>query len=554
MISQFARRTLAILLLVTCGCASTARRPAPSAQNTQSRELSHQGSKVSALLSDTAHVAARAGAGELQQVALGVRRAGETLDSFVLIPPGRCALSYARAGASVVDVDLHAYADDGTQFGADEAPDALPTLILCAKDKSERLFLSAKVAQGHGLVAVGLHDLHSGLRDKVLQAVGAQARISKYDAQSDAWPMLSQEVALHLRSLGGVWTDQRRVALPVDARMPTRIDTEVPAERCLSVLILPDEPFLQLDAIVSDTSGRIVSRIGEFGERRFVVFCAPDQATKLHLDLRPQLGQGIALVAFNVSTEPGTHLDIPAHFQALVYLGDHPKGTVAESNSAAIPLGFSTQSGEIYTVQREVMGCKQFRIIQAANSGRLRAKLRVFDQAGHLLAQARNDDPVPLTVCHRGKVQLEVEAEQDAKELLLTERRSPGQGSFLDSAKLASSRVLHRAQYLVGYDQTAALVAGAQLNLSGTQTTEIEVGLAGGRCHTFAVGVGDEDGWVDMRLLRRDTREILARGWGRSSAGLGYCSTVPVEATLALHRDGPTGHAVWVGFESARAP
>jgi hypothetical protein len=254
-----------------------------------------------ALLSDTARIARKAGAAELQLIGLGVRQLGESVDGFVSLPKNRCAIIYARASSTVDDLDLVAYADDGTLYGSDEALDDLPTLIVCSKARDERLFVSARVAQGAGLVAVGLNDVHPGARAAVLQAVGARGRKGKGATEAEAWPSLNEAVASSLQALGGRWADLRRVALPLDARIPTRLSAQIPENRCLSALALPETANMEIAMQATDHTGRIIGLSSEQDGLLLMVVCNPGAASHISFEFRPRNGQGLVLVALSLT-------------------------------------------------------------------------------------------------------------------------------------------------------------------------------------------------------------------------------------------------------------
>src|SRR5690606_18035487 len=209
-----------------------------------------------------------------------------SLDGFAFLPQGSCALVYARGGESIVDLDLFAFADDGTQYGADEAPDDLPTLLFCAETRSERIFLTAKVAHGQGPVAIALHDVPVEDRQRLIDLVGARQKVSKMAPDAQAWPSLNEKVSEHLKALGGAWRDVRRVALPIDARVPTRLDAQVPPERCLDVLAVPEDDYLQLEVTATDQNGRILTRGAEHEDTRYLIFCADKRGGNVHLEFR----------------------------------------------------------------------------------------------------------------------------------------------------------------------------------------------------------------------------------------------------------------------------
>jgi hypothetical protein len=146
------------LILVCLATFFAACRPEPRVIPPATTEVvapGKPGTRETAWLQDTARSAQAAGAGPLQLLSFGSGTAGDKVDGFVHVPAGRCVLVYARSSGTVEDLDLHAYGDDGTPFGSDESPDDLPTLLLCPQEE-RRLFVAARVAQGHGLVALGV--------------------------------------------------------------------------------------------------------------------------------------------------------------------------------------------------------------------------------------------------------------------------------------------------------------------------------------------------------------------------------------------------------------
>src|SRR5690606_42124362 len=77
-------------------------------------------------------------------------------------------------------------------FPPRRSSDLLPTLVVCP-DQSARIYASARVAQGQGLVAIGVHDLSEKLRLQVSQAVGARNLPEVPEDLKEAWPGLRSE-------------------------------------------------------------------------------------------------------------------------------------------------------------------------------------------------------------------------------------------------------------------------------------------------------------------------------------------------------------------------
>ncbi|HEY3495855.1 MAG TPA: hypothetical protein VGK73_14255, partial [Polyangiaceae bacterium] len=217
--------------------------------------------------------------------------AGDRVSSLLEVPEGDCAIAIARATPSVDDVDLFAYGEDGAMLGSDEASDRSPALLICPPHP-RRIMLLARIAAGHGLVAIGAQRV--GLKDaeRAAAAYGVRYRPGEIARRMTVWPGLDERLEQHRRSVGGSWVDVRRVAVPLDARTPTRVSASVEAERCLDVLIAPSDEVAALDVVVLDEEGRILGRTENAGRDRAVVVCSPAPAS-ITLELRPHAGIGL---------------------------------------------------------------------------------------------------------------------------------------------------------------------------------------------------------------------------------------------------------------------
>ncbi len=500
------------------------------------------------LLADTAKIAEAGGAGPLQAVAVGVRRVGESLDGFVLLPKDACALVYARAGGSVVDLDLHAYADDGTQFGADEAPDDLPTLLICGTTDASRIFISARVAQGQGLVALGVHDVPMSEKARVQGTVGARNRTSKYDTSTDAWPNLSQDVAEHLRSLGGKWTDLRRVALPVDARMPTQLDADVPARRCLDVLVNPEDPYLQVDMTVSDGHHRVISRGTEVGGRRFAIICSGDAPEEVHLGLRPQAGQGLVLVALSLTQLPGAEIDFSPHVP-ITQLGFFAPPTLSDNQRILRRETRTMSAGRLETVTLTSRGCQGYSL--QVEGTLLASEMRAYDSAGRLLGELPWGSPQQMITCYDGELRLEWESHQDqAKVELIVTALGLSHEEELKRNPLSTSRALLRAGAQIPQTDRQHVASALKVELDGGKLYRGATKPAAGRCRTLAVGASEDAGWIDLRVLREDTSPTVERAGGRTSAALTICGQNTKPISFEIRWSGPSTTASIVELES----
>ena len=230
-----------------------------------------------------------AGAGESVVVAVEAGAAGDRVSGMLALPEKECGLLIARASGSIEDVDLFAYGDDGTVLGADEAPDKTPALIVCPPHPS-RIYLSARVAAGHGLVALGAQRVAPDQALRVARAIGARGLADDPTRRLEAWPGLDDRIAEHRRMIGAKWQDLRRVAVPIDARLPTNVSAAIDDKGCVDVLVIPSDEVSHLDVAAVDLDGRIIGRAAAVGRDRALIVCSPTRAA-LTVEIRPHAGQ-----------------------------------------------------------------------------------------------------------------------------------------------------------------------------------------------------------------------------------------------------------------------
>jgi hypothetical protein len=213
--------------------------------------------------------------------------AGDRVSGLLEVPSDQCAVLIARAGASVEDVDLFAYGEDGSVVGSDEGPDKTPALLVCPPHPA-RIWVAARIAMGHGLVAVGAQRVAPADAGRTAALYGVRVPGDAQASNPSSWPGLDELVFAHRSEIGGQWLDVRRVGVPLDARMPTRISAQVDAGRCLDAFVSPADEVGHLELTVLDTNGAILGRAASSGRERFVVVCSPLEAT-VALELRPAI-------------------------------------------------------------------------------------------------------------------------------------------------------------------------------------------------------------------------------------------------------------------------
>ena len=149
-------------------------------------------------------------------------------------------LAYARASSTVEDLDLAAFSEDGTPAAVDDAPDPHPTLLVCPPHPS-RVYLAAVAASGEGLVAVGAQLVPAALSSVVGKAMNAHGTRAASTRAAEAWPGLDDHVRQHHAAIGGKWEIVRKVAIAVDARMPSVVALPLEPDGCTDALVVADD-------------------------------------------------------------------------------------------------------------------------------------------------------------------------------------------------------------------------------------------------------------------------------------------------------------------------
>lgn len=246
------------------------------------------------LLAERSAQAIAAGAQPMQLVGVDVAVDGDRVGGFVEIPDDQCLLAHARGSEGVHDVDLYAYADDGSAFSSDESPEVSAALIVCPPHP-RRLYVVGRVVSGSGLLAVGAHGVSIESAEKAATALSARGRESEGSGRLASWPGLETKIARHRAALGSSWQDLRRVALPVDARSPTTLTVSVGAGRCVDVLVTPADELGALDVAVFDDGGRVLARAKQAGRDRTLLLCSED-AVDTTVVIRPHAARGLVAV------------------------------------------------------------------------------------------------------------------------------------------------------------------------------------------------------------------------------------------------------------------
>lgn len=508
------------LVGLTLACTSPPPAEAPPRPHLQRSDESLDGSLW---LRESAEVATAAGAGPLQVLALGAGLPGDHLPALVNVPAGLCALLFARGGESVEDIDLFVYGDDGTQFGSDEATDAEPNVLVCV-DAGTRLYVSARVAAGRGLVALGVQEVPRERAGAVARSLKVRGFGAPEPAEVEAWPGLGEAIAVHRRRMGGTWEDQRRVALPVDARVTTRVSAHVAAQTCLDALALTTEEVVQLDLEVLDETGRIFGR-SQSGLPRSLLVCSEENA-RITYQLRPHQGRGLAVLALS-STRRGSEVDLDPEVPRALLIPPRLAGA-SQAKTTNLPRGSLRGSGRLGGRDSVTVnwpgGCGRFDVRSEGALVGIDALL--WSESGDLLAQGEGLAEVPLFVCSpRGKLRLDVEATRRQGSFTLTphpdRNRTP---EALVAHPLAASRLLDRLHQAGQLEMPSRVGQVTALSLSPDRIQRMSLQVPVQRCLDVFLAVGPGATAAELRLVDAQSGRELELSRGPRSASARACA------------------------------
>jgi hypothetical protein len=527
---------LVLLALATFGCGIVGGRSAGGGDDTFGKVDGRLDGER--FLAKDSQRAKQAGASPTTIVAVDAGAPGDRISGLVQVPLDSCALVIARGSDGVDDIDLFAYGDDGTSFGSDERPDKTPTLLVCPPHP-KRLYIVARVAAGHGLVAVGAQRVDEKDAEKVGALLAARGFRGPGSPRLDSWPGLETALAAHRKAIGSSWQEVRRVAAPLDSSLPTRVSVVVSADRCLDVLVLPSEDVSHLDVAALDAEGRILGRASAHGRERFLIVCGHEKAP-LTVEIRPQAGRGLAAVVMSESRDPGTsNLEGRVSVLDLGPVGDLKE--TREKNSAYLESrGYqnakSAGQGTLAIGHRESVdldlgeGCARIDVLVGKPGRGLEAWL--WNAAQELVAHRRGTAQATLFACgKKGRVRLDLEALARGGPFAVEVRRETEAPTALVEHPLAAGRLLSR-MLARGVIQRASQVTAAKVSqLSSEKLEQLRIVVPFGRCMDVAVGLGPGATGAEVRLINAATKQEIELATGTDSAGARACA---LEGTQSL--------------------
>ncbi len=530
--------------LAACSPARLPTRVAPRPVRLGAPEVVAGALQPEPLLGDMPSRAIKLGAGPVAIVASGPMNEGERLGAFVDVPQEACLLAYGRAAASLEDIDLAAFAEEGNPLAVDEGPDPKPTILLCPPHPS-RIYVAAHAASGEGLCVVAAQLVPREKAAEVGLALAARGVPGGAPSRSpEAWPGLEDVVRAHRAFMGGTWEEQRRVAVSVDARAVAAIAFAVEEGGCTDALVVPDEDVAVVDLDVLDAEGRVVGRAKDGGPARSVTLCSRSSLTG-SIQVRPHVGRGLVAVVVS-KTKPGGARDLSARPDvAWVAPTQSVDVTRGERNAALAKAGYgspvSSQAGQLQLGRRVTVpvglvpagNCTRIDVVAGAPLSLV--DVAVWDDAGALLAASEAAADATLFACGKGQARVDLGTRGRAGPYALLTRAERWKDPLFTAHPLAASRMLERAAVGPGvlHEGSAGAVRYASLEAAHLYVQNAQI--AANQCLRVAVGTSGDGTGLEARVVDAVTHEELDRSHGQHSAALWACAddhtrTVRIEA------------------------
>jgi hypothetical protein len=421
--------------------------------------------------------------------------------------------------------------------------------MMCAPHP-DRVYLAAHVVEGEGLVAVGAQLVPRERAVIVARALGARGLAAQGPRPADAWPGLDDAVRSHRADLGGSWQEFRRVALAVDARMPTYAALPIDAGECVDAVVVPDEDVAMLDIEALDEQGRVVARAKEGAGARTLTVCSPIQVAGT-LSVRPHVGRGLAAVVLarvagdasrDFSALPDVAWVAPTQpldkaksaRDALLTKSGYDaavtttSGTLTLGHRVSLPLDLKPLAG----------ACARVDVVAGAPLALVDA--RVWSDAGTLLASAEASSSLALFACARMGARLELETRGRPGPFTVSVRPERWRDPLFEALPLAASRMLARAA-----DGPDTLLDGKegltrQLVLDGERVTAWSENIAAGKCLRATVGAEGDGTGIEARVF--EGTDEIDRSEAAHAVSVKACATSDAPRAVRLEVRASAGH------------
>jgi hypothetical protein len=342
-------------------------------------------------------------------------------------------------------------------------------------------------------------------------------------------------VRSHREVLGGHWDEFKRVALSVDARLPTYVSLPIEADQCVDVVVVPDNDVAMLDVEAFDGEGRVMARAREGMGERTLTICSPISLPRGTLAVRPHVGRGLSAVVLS-RAHSDVARDLAARPDVAWTAGSQPLDAARSARNALLaksgyPAPISTTSGTLVLGRRVSLpldikplagACARIDVVAGAPLALVDA--RVWDDAGSMLASAESSSSVTLFACARGGARLELETRGRPGPFAVTIRPERWHDAVFAAHPLAASRMLSRA------------AAGPDMLFDGKETTAREVVLdatklvgwtepvAAGRCVRVCIGAEGSGAGIELRAFDPAEGSEVDRSEASHAASVRACA------------------------------
>lgn len=522
---------LAGALMISTGCVGAAAKPPVSSPRptVEPPRIVPGPLEARPLLGDLPTRASQLGAGPLAIIASGPMSEGERVGAFVEVPKEACLLAYARASASLEDIDIAVFAEEGTPVAVDEGPDPKPTALVCPPHP-DRVYVAAHAAAGEGLSVLAAQLVPRERAEAVGRAVNARGAVSK---SPEAWPGLDEHVRTHRAAIGGTWDEVRRVSVAVDARATSTVGFAIEEGGCTDALVIPDHDVASVDVDVLDAEGRLVARAKNTASNRSVTVCSK-AAVSGSLEVRPHVGRGLVAivlakskgdVAWEMSARPevawvatGQALDTAraARERALAAMG---YGAPTKTDLGQLQLGRRS------TLTVDLPGGRCSRIDVVAGAPLALVEAAVWNDAGSLVASGDGADGAVLFACSKGNVRLDLGTRGRPGPYAVLVRPERWTDPAFTAHPLAASRMLARssAPAFLGHEGNVGTVRHATLEPAKRFMYDASIGP--NQCLRVAVGVEGEGTGLELRVFDVASGDELDRSHGQFAASVRACSS-----------------------------
>ncbi len=562
-LSAWASQRLALVAAVLA-CAGCAAAPSPASRSEQpvgSVRVIDAEIDPRQWLGSAAERAAKAGAGPLEPMEGRIASNGDHLGGFVEVDPQGCLLALARPGPTVADVDLFAFSDGGDMLASDEAPAADATLLICPPHP-RRLYVSARVMDGTGPVALGVMPVPAEKAEAVARVLVVRGLPGQDTGKLAAWPGLERTIRERRRALGSSWRDLRRVALPLMPQAPTTLSVPIEPRTCIDALVSPGEEIHSLEMVVLGPDGRVLARAQEAGRARAVVLCS-EAAQTVTLVMRPRVASGLAAVVVGrtprgaaAELSQRTWVDaassvwampeaLARHRQAMdsVDLGGAGRLVAQGRATADVPTAVAVSLPQ---------GCARIDVVAARPLGPFEATL--WTAAGERLSTARGGASAALFACgRRGRARLEVRSTTLPGPFAVLLRQAGSSPEALANHPRAASRLLRRLDDAVGPVDAQAAAAAQVVSLSAQARTRLPI-RAPSRCAEVIAALEQADRGLGMRLVGAAAAEATSARGSSLAAGRLCALRAPLRAEVELGLDAGSSAGLLLVRPLANAP